>query len=212
MHPISMKSIAIILFLISCCISKGSAIECYVCDSTDNPSCADLDSNSSIVAENCTLDKMRSLNTWLLDLNKFSYFDNGAGKNPLMNCQKVVAREPVYNRVVTARFCQLDTGDSDACAILRSKMGIPQGNQQGQGRGKRDQLQARKGQQGGYDSGNYGGQADNDDSAPKDEFFCEICKTDRCNGAAAITLNLYTGSIMMMAMMMRAMRIFQLGC
>lgn len=29
----------------------GAAIRCYVCDSSDNPSCADLGSNSSIVAE-----------------------------------------------------------------------------------------------------------------------------------------------------------------
>lgn len=43
--------------------------------------------------QNCTLDKMKSLDTWLFDLNKFSYFDNGANKNPLMNCQKVVAQD-----------------------------------------------------------------------------------------------------------------------
>jgi len=49
-----------------------------------------------VLFQECTLDKMRSLDTWLFDLNKFAYFDNGANKSPLMNCQKVVAKDRKY--------------------------------------------------------------------------------------------------------------------
>ncbi|KAH8326041.1 hypothetical protein KR067_013522, partial [Drosophila pandora] len=174
----------------------GAAIKCFVCDSSDNPSCADLDSNSTIVPEECTLDKMKSLDTWLFDLNKFSYFKNGANKNPLMNCQKVVAKDPETRKVVTARFCQLDTGDSDACKILRDKL-IPDANER-----ERDQQQRQMNQYGGY-----GGQAQNpaesEETSAADAFFCDICKTDRCNGAAAITLSM--GVLL-------ALILFQMGC
>ncbi|XP_017860461.1 PREDICTED: uncharacterized protein LOC108612079 isoform X2 [Drosophila arizonae] len=176
------RSSAILLLLpILCCISQGAAIKCFVCDSSDNPSCADLKSNSSIVAEECTLDKMKSLDTWLFDLNKFSYFDNGANKHPLMNCQKVVATDPNTNKLVTARFCQLDTGDSDACDILRSKLRITSDASGGQRQRRREHDQQQQQRRKGY------GQ-DADEKAPEEEFFCDICKTDRCNGAAAVTL------------------------
>ncbi|XP_017154399.1 uncharacterized protein LOC108163549 [Drosophila miranda] len=186
----SYKESAILwLLALHCCISYGAAIQCFVCDSSDNPSCADLGSNSSIVPETCTLDKMKSLDTWLFDLNKFSYFDNGANKNPLMNCQKVVARDPDTRKIVTARFCQLDTGDSDACEILRSKLRITNAgdSSRDQGRRERDQQQRRKGQQG-YGYGQES--SDNDEESEEDTFFCDICRSDRCNGAAAVTLTL----------------------
>ncbi|EDX04216.1 uncharacterized protein LOC6731482 [Drosophila simulans] len=174
-------------------VSNGAAIRCYVCDSSDNPSCADLGSNSSIVAEECTLDKMKSLDTWLFDLNKFSYFDNGANKSPLMNCQKVVAKDPDTRKVVTARFCQLDTGDSDACEILRTKLRIPSPEEREQR--NRNQNKRRKG---------HGQDAEEDDEiSAEDAFFCGICKSHRCNGAAAVTLSL--ASIL-------AMIALQLGC
>ncbi|KAH8374466.1 hypothetical protein KR200_003341, partial [Drosophila serrata] len=169
----------------------GAAIQCFVCDSSDNPSCADLSSNSTIMPEECTLDKMKSLDTWLFDLNKFSYFDNGANKLPLMNCQKVVAKDPETRKVVTARFCQLDTGDSDACQILRTKLRIPN-------KEEIDQRQQRRKNQGHGQDG-----ADGEEPSAEEAFFCDICKTDRCNGAAAITLAL--GSIL-------AMIVLQLGC
>ncbi|XP_030557022.1 uncharacterized protein LOC115760004 isoform X1 [Drosophila novamexicana] len=180
-----MRSSAILLLLhFLCCISQGAAIKCFVCDSSDNPSCADLKSNSSIVPEECTLDKMKSLDTWLFDLNKFSYFDNGANKHPLMNCQKVVATDPDTNKLVTARFCQLDTGDSDACDILRSKLRITSdgSGSQRQRRRERDQQQQQQQQR----RKGYG--QDAGEQSPEEEFFCDICKTDRCNGAAAVTL------------------------
>ncbi|XP_017029414.1 uncharacterized protein witty [Drosophila kikkawai] len=168
-------------------ISNGAAIKCFVCDSSDNPSCADLGSNSTIMAEECTLDKIKSLDTWLFDLNKFSYFDNGANKFPLMNCQKVVAKDPETRKVVTARFCQLDTGDSDACEILRTKLRIPNTEE-------RDQRQQRRKNQG---HGGHGQDAgDSEEPSAEEAFFCDICKTDNCNGAAAITLAL--GSILAM--------------
>ncbi|KAH8263020.1 hypothetical protein KR044_003274, partial [Drosophila immigrans] len=162
----------------------GAAIQCYVCDSSDNPSCADLSTNSSIVSVNCTLDRMKSLDTWLFDLNKFSYFDNGANKNPLMNCQKVVARDPNTHKLVTARFCQLDTGDSDACDILRSKLRITRDESGGQRRRERDQQQQQRRKGYGQDAG--------EGASPEDEFFCDICKKDHCNGADAVTLSTYT--------------------
>ncbi|KAH8413336.1 hypothetical protein KR009_010049, partial [Drosophila setifemur] len=177
----------------------GAAIKCFVCDSSDNPSCADLGSNSSIVPEECTLDKMKSLDTWLFDLNKFQYFDNGANKNPLMNCQKVVAKDPDTRKVVTARFCQLDTGDSDACEILRTKLRIPNVNEREQR--DRNQQQQRKKNQG---HGGHGQDAaDSEETSAEEAFFCDICRTDRCNGAAAITLAL--GSML-------AIILIQLGC
>ncbi|XP_070064901.1 uncharacterized protein witty isoform X2 [Drosophila virilis] len=127
---------------------------------------------------------MKSLDTWLFDLNKFSYFDNGANKHPLMNCQKVVATDPDTNKLVTARFCQLDTGDSDACDILRSKLRITSdgSGSQRQRRRERDQQQQQQQQR----RKGYG--QDAGEQSPEEEFFCDICKTDRCNGAAAVTL------------------------
>ncbi|KAH8409609.1 hypothetical protein KR222_011167, partial [Zaprionus bogoriensis] len=155
--------------------STGALIRCYVCDSSDNPGCADL-SDPNIKSENCTLDKMQSLDTWLFDLNKFSYFDNGANKEPLMNCQKVVARDPDTSKWVTARFCQLDTGDSDACAILRSKLHISSDNGgQGKRRRERDQHQPRR-------------KGKDAEAEEKMEFFCGICDENDCNGADAVTL------------------------
>ncbi|XP_017047744.1 uncharacterized protein LOC108092617 [Drosophila ficusphila] len=175
-----MSGILLLLALLAL-ISNGAAIKCYVCDSSDNPSCADLGSNSSIVPEECTLDKMKSLDTWLFDLNKFSYFDNGANKSPLMNCQKVVAKDPDTRKVVTARFCQLDTGDSDACEILRNKLRLPSDEEREQR--VREQNKRRKNQVLGQDAGE-------EEPSAEEAFFCDICKTDRCNGAAAITLSL----------------------
>lgn len=99
--------------------------------------------------------------------------------------------------MVTARFCQLDTGDSDACDILRSKLRIANPEE----RDQRDRDQQRRKNQG------YGGHgqdaAASKELSAEEPFFCGICKTDRCNGAAAITLAL--GSIL-------AMLVLQLGC
>ncbi|XP_017132455.1 uncharacterized protein LOC108149411 [Drosophila elegans] len=173
----------LLLLSLAAFFSNGAAIKCFVCDSSDNPSCADLGSNSSIVPEECTLDKMKSLDTWLFDLNKFSYFDNGANKNPLMNCQKVVAKDPDTRKVVTARFCQLDTGDSDACQILRTKLRIPTAEEREQ-RNRNQNKRRKKGQDA----------DDEEEPSAEDAFFCDICKTDRCNGAAAITLSM--GSVL----------------
>ncbi|ALC38911.1 CG14274 [Drosophila busckii] len=177
-HSWKRCSLILLLLQLLCYISKGSSIQCFVCDSSDNPGCADLSANGSIVPENCTLAKMKSLDTWLFDLNKFSYFDNGANKVPLMNCQKVVARDPDSRKLVTARFCQLDTGDSDACEILRTKLHISNdGQRQGQRQRERER---RKG---------YGQEAAEPESE-EDEFFCGICKEDRCNSAATAKLAL----------------------
>nr|XP_016927511.1 uncharacterized protein LOC108008228 [Drosophila suzukii] len=184
-----MSGIILLLALLAL-VSNGAAIECFVCDSSDNPSCSDLGSNSSIIPEECTLDKMRSLDTWLFDLNKFAYFDNGANKSPLMNCQKVVAKDPETRKVVTARFCQLDTGDSDACDILRTKLRIPSTEERDQR--KKSETKRRKNQGHGQDGD------DGDEISAEEAFFCDICKTDRCNGAAAITLAL--GSVLSMIM------------
>ncbi|XP_073822270.1 without maturity [Musca autumnalis] len=160
---------AIFVIILQQFISNGSAIKCFVCDSEDNPSCADLKSNSSIVAEECTLDKMKSINTWLFELNSFEYFDTGAKRSPLMNCQKVVARKPVTNQLVTARFCQLNTGESDACAILRSKLRMPNEDSNGHNNNYRNQ------------NGRQDGSGD-----PSQDFFCSICTTDNCNAAGSM--------------------------
>ncbi|KAL7741135.1 hypothetical protein ACLKA6_018162 [Drosophila palustris] len=182
-HLDLMRSSAILLLsqLLSC-ISMGAAIQCYVCDSSVNPGCADLSPNASIVPVNCTLDKMKSVDSWLFDLNKFDYFDNGANKNPIMNCQKVVAKDHNTNKMVTARFCQLDTGDSDACEILRSKLKISSDNNAGQ-RGQRQRRWERDQQR----RNGYGKDAD-EEAPAEEEFFCGICKRDHCNGADAVTL------------------------
>ncbi|XP_062123225.1 uncharacterized protein LOC133836647 [Drosophila sulfurigaster albostrigata] len=177
------SSILLLLQLISC-ISMGAAIKCYVCDSSDNPSCADLKSNSSIESVNCTLHQMKSLDTWLFDLNKVAFFNNGANKEPIMNCQKVVARDPHTHKLVTARFCQLDTADSDACEILRHKLSIPKDGNREQRRPERDQQQQQRRKGYGHDDGQ--------DVSPADEFFCDICNKNNCNGADAVTLTTYT--------------------
>lgn len=82
---------------------------------------------------------------------------------------------------MTARFCQLDTGDSDACDILRSKLRITSDSSGGQRQRRRERDQQQQQRRKGY------GQ-DTDEKSPEEEFFCDICKTDRCNGAAAVTL------------------------
>ncbi|XP_013108820.2 uncharacterized protein LOC106088069 [Stomoxys calcitrans] len=163
-----------ILTIILQFISNGSAIKCFVCDSDDNPSCADLKSNASIVAEECTLDKMKSIHTWLFELNSFSYFDTGSSKSPLMNCQKVVARNVTHNRLVTARFCQLNTGETDACNILRSKL-------------RSDAAKYRKSMNyNNYKNSNGRGEAEEIVPDSDAEFHCSICHTDNCNGAAEV--------------------------
>ncbi|XP_075150080.1 without maturity [Haematobia irritans] len=151
-------------------VTNGSAIKCFVCDSDDNPSCADLKSNSSIVAEECTLDKMKSIHTWLFEINRFSYFDTGSKKSPLMNCQKVVARNTTFNRLVTARFCQLNTGESDACNILRSKLRTESDNY-------------RKMNYKSYKNSNGEQEVIPDQDS---EFHCSICDSDNCNGAMGV--------------------------
>ncbi|XP_017068612.1 uncharacterized protein LOC108106196 [Drosophila eugracilis] len=185
-----MSGILLLLALLAF-VANGAAIKCFVCDSSDNPSCSDLDSNSSIVAEECTLDKMKSLDTWLLDLNKFAYFDNGGNKKPLMNCEKVVAKDPETRKVVTARFCQLDTGDSNACQILRDKLRIPSAEELEQR--NRNQNKRRK----------NGNGDDSEEISAEDAFFCEVCNTDSCNGAAANTL--WVASVLSLIMIL-------LGC
>lgn len=94
---------------------------------------------------------------------------------------------------MTARFCQLDTGDSDACEILRTKLRIPSPEEREQR--NRNQNKRRKG---------HGQDAEEDDEiSAEDAFFCGICKSHRCNGAAAVTLSLAT---------ILAMIALQLGC
>lgn len=108
----------IILVLMMVFIQSGYGILCFVCDSSVNPGCRDLKSNSSIVPEECTLEKMRSTNSWLLNLNKISYFESSLKTTPTMFCQKVIAKQTMKGPAITARFCQLDTRDTDVCQIL----------------------------------------------------------------------------------------------
>uniref|UniRef100_A0A0A1WEA1 Elongation factor 2 n=1 Tax=Zeugodacus cucurbitae TaxID=28588 RepID=A0A0A1WEA1_ZEUCU len=164
----------VILLLLLQCVQHVAAIKCYVCDSSVNPSCANLKSNRSIEAEECTLDKMRTTGTWLFDLNRFAYFDTGASNGPLMNCQKVVAKDPHTNEIVTARFCQLDTADSDACQILGNKLGWPPELARNANLDE-DKKKKRKGK-----GGNNNGGIDNQEDS---ELHCSICNTDGCNGS-----------------------------
>ncbi|KAM7351011.1 without maturity [Cochliomyia hominivorax] len=190
------------VFLLMQLITNGSAIKCFVCDSSDNPSCADLESNSSIVAEECTLDKMRSIDTWLFELNKISYFDTGANKSPLMNCQKVVARDPNTNKMVTARFCQLNTGESDACQILRTKLNLPK---ESGGDTRMTQNNLNNNNQNGRRMVQQQQQQQND----AEQFHCSNCYTDNCNGASVLKSNehLLIMNIMTMMMIMIIMKI-----
>lgn len=110
------------------------------------------------------------------------------------------------NKWVTARFCQLDTGDSDACDILRSKLRITDdngGNGGGQGKRRRErdqqqQQQRRKGQP-------------EPEAEEKMEFFCGICKSDHCNGADAVTLEL-TSYLAMGLLQVLLMRMMMMRC
>ncbi|XP_053960226.1 uncharacterized protein LOC128864545 [Anastrepha ludens] len=168
------------VILVLQCIHNGAALKCFVCDSSDNPSCADLKSNNSIVAEDCTLDKMRTTDTWLFDLNRFAYFNTGARDGPLWNCQKVVARDPHTSKMVTARFCQLDTADSDACQILGNKLGWPPElarNANADKDNENDNKVKRKAKK--TPNGNNGNNQDV-------ELHCSICSGDSCNGSQSV--------------------------
>ncbi|XP_023295548.2 uncharacterized protein LOC111678433 [Lucilia cuprina] len=180
------RNLILTVFLLVQFIANGSAIKCFVCDSSDNPSCADIESNSSIVAEECTLEKMKSIDTWLFELNKIAYFDTGANRNPQMNCQKVVAKDPKTNKMVTARFCQLSAGESDACQILRSKLNLPPA---GDNRLTQSNLNSNN-----NNNGRRMVQQQND----AEEFHCSNCYTDNCNGASMMS----AGGFWLMAVML----------
>ncbi|XP_036328441.1 probable serine/threonine-protein kinase DDB_G0280461 [Rhagoletis pomonella] len=179
-----LHSLIITVILVLQCVHNGAAIKCFVCDSSDNPSCADLKSNSSIVAEECTLEKMKSSDTWLFDLNSFAYFDTGIRDGPLMNCQKVVARDPHTSKIVTARFCQLDTADSDACQILGKRLGWPpelaRNANANNNDNKNNNNAKRKLKYGNNGNNGGGGGADENQDA---ELHCSICDADNCNGS-----------------------------
>ncbi|KAL9925468.1 uncharacterized protein LOC119640570 isoform X2 [Glossina fuscipes] len=127
----------------------------------------------------CTLDKMKSIDTWLFELNKFAYFDTGANKSPLMNCQKVVARDPNTNKMVTARFCQLNTGDSDACAILQAKLRSS----------SEDKTQTMQNTNGNNYNNNGRRGAKQATADVEEQFHCSICTTDSCNGVTSFKVN-----------------------
>ncbi|XP_055838371.1 uncharacterized protein LOC129906586 [Episyrphus balteatus] len=147
----------IILVLMMVFIQSGYGILCYVCDSSVNPGCTNLKTNSSIVPETCTLEKMKSTNSWLLNLNKIAYFESSLRTIPTMFCQKVVAKQTMDSPPVTARFCQLDTRDTDVCSILRDHI-------------------SKKGN----------GNSIAEDSKDAILLECSICKTDKCNGSQRI--------------------------
>ncbi|TMW48054.1 hypothetical protein DOY81_006875 [Sarcophaga bullata] len=193
------------VFLLLQLTQNGSAIKCFVCDSTDNPSCADLESNRSIVAEECSLDKMKSIDTWLFDLNKLYYFDTGANKSPLMNCQKVVAKDPKTNKMVTARFCQLNTGESDACYILRMKLKLSPAAEE-------DTRMAQNNLNGNNNNNNNNNngrqlQQQQQQSNDAEQFHCSICTTDNCNGADSRLSRLSLGGLALTAATMLTLRI-----
>uniref|UniRef100_A0A1A9ZDB7 Protein quiver n=1 Tax=Glossina pallidipes TaxID=7398 RepID=A0A1A9ZDB7_GLOPL len=123
----------------------------------------------------CTLDKMKSIDTWLFELNKFAYFDTGANKSPLMNCQKVVARDPNTNKMVTARFCQLNTGDSDACAILQAKLRSSSEDKTQTMQNTNNNNYNNNGRRGGKQTA----------ADVEEQFHCSICTTDSCNGVTS---------------------------
>ncbi|XP_067624600.1 uncharacterized protein witty [Eurosta solidaginis] len=181
--PKNMRDLVILtVFLLLQCIQNGAAIKCFVCDSSDNPSCANLKSNRSIVAEECTLDKMRTTYTWLFQLNRIEYFDTGTRDGPLMNCQKVVALDNRTSKMVTARFCQLDTADSDACQIFGNKLGWPpelarNANADNNGNNNKNHVN-RKANKNGKNSG-----ADENQNM---ELHCSICDKDSCNGSQSV--------------------------
>ncbi|CAD7000334.1 unnamed protein product [Ceratitis capitata] len=125
---------------------------------------------------------MRTTDTWLFELNRFAYFDTGIRDGPLMNCQKVVARDPRNSKMVTARFCQLDTADSDACQILGTKLGWPpelarNANKDEEDKDKKN-ANKRKVMNGRH--GNNGGGGDGEQDL---ELHCSICHSDGCNGS-----------------------------
>ncbi|XP_037928005.1 uncharacterized protein LOC119662454 [Teleopsis dalmanni] len=181
----SFSSLLIATLIFLQCICNGAAIRCFVCDSSVNPSCADLKSNSTMVAEECSLEKTKSLNTWLFELNKFSYFDTGTNKDPLMNCQKVVAKDPTNNKMVTARFCQLDTADSNSCSILRTKLKI-----NADGTYSQNNNNGRRGKHG-----------SNGKAEEQQQFHCSICNTDSCNGSTVKTLTGSAFSVILLLIM-----------
>lgn len=83
--------------------------------------------------------------------------------------------------MVTARFCQLDTADSDACQILGNKLGWPpelarNANLDEDDKNKRNKKRKGKG-------GNNGGA----DSLEDSELHCSICGADGCNGSPSIS-------------------------
>ncbi|KAL5277851.1 hypothetical protein ACFFRR_002844 [Megaselia abdita] len=102
-------------------IDKGFSIKCYVCDSSEKPDCVDLKTNE-IQPEECTAESLMSLHTWLFELNKIQVLEGHIPPEVPMVCQKIVAKKGNDGVNTTARFCQIETGETSPCAILTDKI------------------------------------------------------------------------------------------
>lgn len=85
--------------------------------------------------------------------------------------------------MVTARFCQLNTGESDACQILRTKLNLPPPGE----------TQVT---QGGVNGNNNNNGRRLAQQKEEDEFYCSNCYTDNCNGVSTLV-----GSVLLTAVM-----------
>lgn len=84
--------------------------------------------------------------------------------------------------MVTARFCQLDTADSDACQILGNKLNWPPELARNANLDKDDKNNKNNKRKGKSNSNNGGV-----DNLKDSELHCSICGTDGCNGSPSVS-------------------------
>lgn len=95
--------------------------------------------------------------------------------------------------MVTARFCQLNTGESDACQILRSKLNLPQVNSASDTRLAQNNLNGNN---------NNNGRRMLQQQNEAEQFHCSNCYTDNCNGASSTKSGLVLKAMTLMIIMM----------
>ena len=93
--------------------------------------------------------------------------------------------------MVTARFCQLNTGESDACYILRMKLKLPSAGEETQN--------TLNGNSNNNNNNNNGRQLQEQQSHDADQFHCSICTTDYCNGADSSLSRVSVGGLALTA-------------
>ncbi|XP_055387277.1 serine-rich adhesin for platelets [Condylostylus longicornis] len=110
------------IIIFTCLIRNASGLQCYVCDTTLNETCGDIQSNSNIKPQECDLLKQSTIKTWLAELNNIVFDSTKSKVDTPMQCQKVVGTKG-NGPVTTYRFCQLESKLSNPCESLMKSAG-----------------------------------------------------------------------------------------